>query len=110
LKIEHWDFFFVLAGLVGLYALHRLSHVVEKGSVPERVVIGEFLAETKRNIQNISPVAGLKQLTEWPFVMVQRRILLSRLEAKRAALREQRRAGRRADKPESGGAADQTGD
>jgi len=75
LKIEHWDFFFVLAGLFGVYALHRLSKVVEQGSVSERVVIGEFLAETRRNIQNVSPIAGLRQLTEWPFAMLQRRLL-----------------------------------
>ena len=106
LKIEHWDFFFVLAGLVGLYALHRLSHVVEQGSVSERVVIGEFLAETKRNFQNISPVAGLRQLTEWPFAMVQRRIFRSRLEAAREARRAQRRAAEQQD----GSGADQTRD
>ncbi|MEK9752628.1 MAG: MFS transporter [Rhodospirillaceae bacterium] len=105
LKIEHWDFFFVLAGLFGLYALHRLSHVVEKGSVSERVVIGEFLAETKRNIQNISPVAGLKQLTEWPFAMIQRRVFRSRLEAVREARRQAR-----STPPPGGGASDQTGD
>lgn len=72
LKIEHWDFFFVLAAVVGLYSLHRLTAVREEGSVSEKVVLAEFLSETKRTIQNVSTIAGLRQITDWPFALVQR--------------------------------------
>ncbi|MEQ8664207.1 MAG: MFS transporter [Rhodospirillales bacterium] len=78
LKVEHWDFFFVMAAVIGLYSLHRLTMVREDGSVSERVVLTEFMAETKRTIQNISTVAGLRALTEWPFAIVQRRVLRRR--------------------------------
>ncbi len=70
-KVEHWDFFFLLAGLIGLYALHRLSLVKEEGSVDQTIVLTAFMAETKRTINNVSSVAGLRAATEWPFAIIQ---------------------------------------
>ena len=37
LSLKHWDFFFIMAALIGLYSLHRLGRVQEEGEVAERV-------------------------------------------------------------------------
>jgi hypothetical protein len=53
---------FILGGLVafvlGLYALHLLSLVHEKGEVPGGVVYREFLGETRRMVRNLSSIGG----------------------------------------------------
>ncbi|GAA3267393.1 hypothetical protein GCM10020258_37590 [Sphingomonas yabuuchiae] len=53
-----WDFYFLLAGLIGLYAIHRLSLVREQGEIERRAMVGQVLNETRRSIRNISSVAG----------------------------------------------------
>ncbi|MDK2897095.1 MAG: hypothetical protein PWP04_1215 [Candidatus Atribacteria bacterium] len=58
LSFEHWDFLFLFAFLIGLYALHRLSFVQEKGEIKEKEVFQEFMSEMGRGIQNIS-VGGI---------------------------------------------------
>jgi len=65
LKFAQWDFFFLLATVIGLYALHRLSLVREEGHVKERVVIDALLARARRGMRNLSTVAGLRAATEY---------------------------------------------
>lgn len=82
LRLRHWDFFFALAGLLGLYALHRLSLVEEEGRVDDRAVVAELVLEARRTVQTLSSVAGLRQLTSFPFGKI--------LEAARAKRAERR--------------------
>jgi MFS family permease len=65
LKFAQWDFFFLLAAVIGLYALHRLSLVREEGHVKERVVIDALFASARRGMRNLSTVAGLRAATEY---------------------------------------------
>lgn len=65
--LRHWDFFFLGAFLVGLYALHRLSLVREEGEVEERIVVRELVLEARRSIRSLSSVAGLRVGTMFPF-------------------------------------------
>ena len=74
LSLQHWDFFFVFATLVGAYSIHRLALVREVGEVSERVVLGELLVDAKRTVRNLSTVAGLRSLTEFPFDALRRSI------------------------------------
>jgi len=67
LRIEQWDFFFISAAILGLYSLHRLSHVREEGEVEERAVLEEMLRSARAGLQTFSTVAGLRQITEFPF-------------------------------------------
>lgn len=61
LRITHWDFFFLISATIGLYAMHRLSFLVEEGTVRRRVVVREIVGETRRGmIRNLSPVKGLR--------------------------------------------------
>lgn len=66
LNVSQWDFFFLLATLVGLYSIRRLARVRETGEVHESMVLSEFYLEAKRIVQNVSSIAGLRQATELP--------------------------------------------
>ena len=72
LSIRHWDFFFMLATVVGAYSIHRLSLVREVGEVAERRVLNELLVDAKRTVRNLSSVAGLRAMTEFPFEIMRR--------------------------------------
>jgi len=85
LVLTSWDFYFLLAGAFGVYAMHRLSLVAEHGEIERREMVGEVLNETRRTIRNISSVAGLRQATAIP---------ASLLRDARARLRLARRMGR----------------
>jgi MFS family permease len=66
LGISHWEFFFLLSAIVGLYALHRLSTVTEPGSVEGREVIHHIVESARYNLRNASSVAGVRQALAFP--------------------------------------------
>ena len=70
MNISGLDFVFLIAFLLGLYALHRLLSVREKGTVKESEVRQEALAELVRNLRQISTVAGIKQVLLSPFTLM----------------------------------------
>jgi len=74
LNFKHWDFFFLFAALLGAYSIHRLAFVEETGEVEERIVIDEILIATRQSVKNLSSVAGLRALTEFPIEMLRREL------------------------------------
>lgn len=66
LRLSSWDFYFLLSGMVGLYALHRLSLVEETGAVDRRELVRHIFGQTRSTIHNLSTVTGLKMLSEVP--------------------------------------------
>jgi MFS family permease len=62
------DFVFVVAFLVGLYALHRLLAIKEEGDAEEAVVATELYGEVRKAFRHVSNVAGLRQLTYFPYM------------------------------------------
>ncbi len=70
LKFEHWDFFFLFAVLIGLYAMHRLSLVREEGEVEEKIVLNEFLQDARKTLRSLSSIPGLRSATEFPFELL----------------------------------------
>ena len=70
LNFQHWDFFFGLAFLIGLYALHRLSVVEEKGEVDDEIVRAEFMNVIARPVRSLSTGAGLFQIISYPYSLV----------------------------------------
>jgi hypothetical protein len=66
IALTAWDFYFLLAGIIGLYAIHRLSLVEERGAIEPREMVNQVLAETRRSIRNVSSVAGLRAATDVP--------------------------------------------
>lgn len=83
--LTNWDFYFALAGIVGLYALHRLSLVAERGEIERREMINQVLGQTWRNVRNISSVAGLRAATDLPALLLRDARLRIRLRRARSA-------------------------
>jgi MFS family permease len=67
MRLRHWDFFFALAFLLGLYAVFRLQKVEETGDVDEQQVMRQFMLEAQRSMRSLSTVAGLRVMTRAPF-------------------------------------------
>lgn len=67
LHLRHWDFFFALACLFGLYALHRLTLVHEEGAEEDRDVMQEVMMEARRTVNGLYSIAGLRVMTTFPF-------------------------------------------
>lgn len=89
LVLTSWDFYFLLAGLLGIYAIHRLSLVSEQGEIEPRELVGEMFSETRRNIRNISTVAGLRAATAVPASLLRdARVRLRWLRAQTSRQRE----------------------
>jgi MFS family permease len=70
LNLQQWDFFFALAFLIGLYALHRLSMIKESGEVEEKIVVHELFSEVRTQVRILSSVEGLRQMVSFPFSAV----------------------------------------
>ncbi|MFC4255839.1 MFS transporter [Altererythrobacter xixiisoli] len=66
ITLSNWDFYFIGAGLLGLYALHRLSFVEEEGQIDRREMVQQVWFETRRAARNLGTVSGLRALTEFP--------------------------------------------
>ena len=61
------DFLFIISFVFGLYALHRLLAVKEEGEVEEEIVLTHLYAEMRRSARHVSNVAGIRQLTYFPY-------------------------------------------
>jgi hypothetical protein len=70
LNLQQWDFFFVLAFLIGLYSIHRLALVKEQGEVEEEIVFEELMTEVKGQVRIFSSVEGLRQMFNFPFGII----------------------------------------
>lgn len=66
--LQGMDFVFVLSALVGVYAVHRLSLVVEEGEIERSVVVTRLLAEVKRPLLAFSTTGGLSDRFYSPFL------------------------------------------
>lgn len=84
--IHHWDFYFLISGVIGLYALHRLSLVREEGEIDPKEMAFQVWLQARRTARNISSVAGLRAATELPTTL---------LHEARVRARWLRQAGRR---------------
>ncbi|OVE75514.1 MFS transporter [bacterium F11] len=66
LDFRHWDFFFVTAFFIGIYAMHRLSMVEETGEVDDNVVRDELIGAIKQPLRSLSSAAGVFQIISFP--------------------------------------------
>lgn len=83
LQISSWDFYFLIAAILGLYALHRLAMVKEEGEIDSRIMVGEVLAQARRDVRNVSPISGLKMLTDVPAALLRDGRVRERLQRMR---------------------------
>ncbi|MDT8301667.1 MAG: MFS transporter, partial [Sedimentisphaerales bacterium] len=70
LNLQQWDFFFVIAFIIGLYSIHRLSLIKEVGEVERKVVFNELMTEVRSQVRTLSSVEGLRQMVSFPFTVV----------------------------------------
>lgn len=85
LSLSRWDFYFLIAGAVGVYAIHRLTLVAESGEIRRREMVEEVINQTRRSVRNVSTVAGLRAVTNLPGTF------LREAEVRARFLRRQRR-------------------
>jgi MFS family permease len=102
LRVSNWDFYFLIAAILGLYALHRLAMVKEEGEIDSKIMVSEVLAQARRDVRNVSPIAGLKMLTDVPAALLREGRVRKRLQRMRdhrdarvAATPKRRRSTRR---------------
>lgn len=74
LVINHWDFFFLLAFVLGLYSLRRLALIEEDGAVGEKVVIRELMIDTGKVLKSLSTIDGLREITMAPMAIMVNRL------------------------------------
>jgi len=58
-RLEHYEFLFAIAGLLGLYVMHALSRVHEGEQVSERRVVQELLLEARQSVDQLSSLGSL---------------------------------------------------
>jgi MFS family permease len=73
LNFQAWDFFFGIAFIIGMYSLHRLALIKEKGEVTERTARRELLHRIARPLRNFSSAGGLKYLFHYPLIKLKNR-------------------------------------
>lgn len=66
LRLGSWDFYFLISGILGLYALHRLGPVREAGDIAQRDMVRHVLVQARSSIHAFSTVTGFRALTEIP--------------------------------------------
>ena len=66
LNLQQWDFFFALAFIIGLYAIHRLAMIKEEGEVEEKIVAQELISEVRIQVRTLSSVEGVRQMISFP--------------------------------------------
>lgn len=86
LKLGNWDFYFLISGVLGLYALHRLGPISEAGEIAQRDMVRHVLVQARSSIHAFSTVTGFRALTEMPGSIV-REFRVRRRFARRHALR-----------------------
>ncbi|MHC5091955.1 MAG: MFS transporter [Planctomycetota bacterium] len=69
LVLQQWDFFFVLAFVFGLYALHRLAMIREEGEVDKKIVTDELFSEVRTQVRTLSSANGIKQMVSFPILV-----------------------------------------
>ena len=70
LNLQQWDFFFVFAFIIGLYALHRLAMIKEAGEVEEKIVAQELFTEISTQVRTLSSVDSVKQMVGFPISII----------------------------------------
>lgn len=67
LNLQHWDFFFIIAFIIGFLSLNLLIHVREVGEVDEKIVTRQLMAEVRSQVRILSSVEGLRFMVTFPF-------------------------------------------
>jgi hypothetical protein len=61
--VSNWEYFFLVAAMLGFFSLHRLTLVKEDGEVQERVVVKELISEMKKGCSATHLRKGIRDAT-----------------------------------------------
>ena len=64
--IQGMDFAFIVAFVVGIYAMHRLSLVVEGEQIERSIVVQNLFEEIRRPIGTYTTAAGVVEILDYP--------------------------------------------
>lgn len=67
--LSHWDFYFLIATFLGLWALTYLDKIVEPEGEGNVRMTHELMMSIWRGVQTISSVAGLKGMSDLPIAL-----------------------------------------
>ena len=70
--LQHWDFFFILALIFVLYSMHLLTKVEEHGTATRKERNEQFMAEIRREMVNLSTLAGIRAMTKFPVLLARK--------------------------------------
>jgi MFS family permease len=70
LNFRQWEFVFFFAVLIGIYSIHRLAMVQERGEVKEEVVVKELRSEVMRGLRSVSSAVGLQRMVEFQYSLI----------------------------------------
>jgi hypothetical protein len=56
--------------LIGIYSIHRLAMVQERGEVKEEVVVRELRSEVMRGLRSVSSAVGLQRMVEFQYSLI----------------------------------------
>ncbi|MFC1851335.1 MFS transporter, partial [candidate division CSSED10-310 bacterium] len=65
---SYWDFFFLLAFVLGYISLRFLRKVNEVGEVEDGIVLKELLSDMRRDLRNFSTIGGLRSMIHFPLI------------------------------------------
>ncbi len=61
LNLQGMDFFFIIAILIGIFAIHRLTLVKEEGDVENEIIRNEFLFEIRKSLRSLFRILKSKE-------------------------------------------------
>jgi MFS family permease len=61
LNLQGMDFFFIIAILIGIFAIHRLTLVKEEGDIENEIIRNEFLLEIRKSLRSLFRVRKSKE-------------------------------------------------
>ncbi|MFC1852371.1 hypothetical protein ACFL27_19410 [candidate division CSSED10-310 bacterium] len=65
---SYWDFFFLLAFVLGYFSLRFLGKVNEVGEVEKGIVLKELVGDMRRDFRNFSTIGGLRSIIHFPLI------------------------------------------
>ncbi|HEY8400926.1 MAG TPA: MFS transporter [Cytophagaceae bacterium] len=92
LDLHQWDFFFVVAFLLGLFSLYRLTFVEEKGEVRKRVIMKDIAAELTTQLRNNTAMSGIRSFIFVPlsfYTLIKRKTRIARYKKMKLKMAKQ---------------------
>jgi MFS family permease len=67
LVLQQWEFVFLLAVLIGVYSIHRLTMVEEVGEIERGVIVNELVSEVRKGVRDFSAAEGVQRMAQFPY-------------------------------------------